>query len=258
MYWARDYILFHHKRHPRELAEKELEAYLNHLAAQRNVSASTQSQALNALVFLYRHVLELKLGWMDKLERAKRKHTLPVVMTAEEVKRVLEHMHGTPRLMAALIYGTGLRVMECMSLRVLDIDFDARQIIVRSGKGGKDRMTLLPQNVCIALRQHLLAQVVQHNEACLRGGGYAPLPHALARKYPNADCLWKWQYVFTSAVERRDTKSGRLMRWHMSPATLQRRRGHSHDSDTDGAQQLGDDDDLHACAANAESDSQSV
>jgi site-specific recombinase XerD len=125
VYWVRDYVLFHRKRHPRELGAKDLEAYLNHLAAKRRVSASTQSQALNALVFLYRKVLELDLGWMEKLERAKRSRPLPVVLTVEEVRQVLVRLSGTPRLMASLIYGTGLRVMECVSLRVQDIDFGA-------------------------------------------------------------------------------------------------------------------------------------
>jgi integron integrase len=222
VYWVRDYVLFHRKRHPRELGAKDLEAYLNHLAAKRRVSASTQSQALNALVFLYRKVLELDLGWMEKLERAKRSRPLPVVLTVEEVRQVLVRLSGTPRLMASLIYGTGLRVMECVSLRVQDIDFGAGRIVVRSGKGGKDRVTLLPKNLVEPLRRYLLDQAIHHQNACLRGGGYAPLPHALARKYPNAARVWKWQYVFPSTVEQRDPVTGRLLRWHMSPATLQR------------------------------------
>jgi integron integrase len=222
VYWVRDFVLFHGKRHPRELGAQELEAYLNHLAADRRVSASTQSQALNALVFLYRQVLALELGWMEKLERAKRSRPLPVVLTVDEVRRVLAAVHGLPGLMAALIYGTGLRVMECVSLRVLDIDFGAKRLVVRSGKGAKDRITLLPQNLLAPLQRHLLTRATQHQNAKRRGGGFTPLPHALARKYPNAAGEWKWQYVFASSVEQRDPATGRLVRWHMSPATLQR------------------------------------
>lgn len=221
-YWVRNYVLFHGKRHPRELGAKDLEAYLNHLAAERRVSASTQSQALNALVFLYRQVLELDLGWMEKLERAKRSRPLPVVLTVEEVRRVLPCMQGLPKLMASLIYGTGLRVMECVSLRVLDVDFGAKRIVVRSGKGAKDRVTLLPQNLVGPLQHHLLTRATEHQQARLRGRGFAPLPHALARKYPNAAQAFKWQYVFPSTVEQRDPLTHRPTRWHMSPSTLQR------------------------------------
>lgn len=215
-------MLFHGKRHPRELGAKDLEAYLNHLAAERRVSAGTQSQALNALVFLYRQVLELDLGWMEKLERAKRSRPLPVVLTVEEVRRVLACMQGLPKLMASLIYGTGLRVMECVSLRVLDVDFGAKRIVVRSGKGAKDRVTLLPQNLVGPLQHHLLTRAAEHQQARLRGRGFAPLPHALARKYPNAAQAFKWQYVFPSTVEQRDPLTHRPTRWHMSPSTLQR------------------------------------
>lgn len=222
VYWVRDYVLFHGKRHPRELGAKDLEAYLNHLAAQRRVSASTQSQALNALVFLYRQVLQLDLGWMEKLERAKRNRPLPVVLTVEEVRRVLGSMQELPKLMASLIYGTGLRIMECVSLRVLDLDFGAGRIVVRSGKGAKDRITLLPQNLVEPLQGHLLTRARDHQEARLRGRGFAHLPHALARKYPNAAQSFKWQYVFPSTVEQRDPATGRRVRWHMSPSTLQR------------------------------------
>ncbi len=222
VYWVRAYVLFHGKRHPRELGEKDLERYLNHLAAERHVSASTQTQALNALVFLYRQVLQLELGWMEKLERAKRKRFLPVVLMPDEVRRVLGYLEGIPKLMAELIYGTGLRVQECVSLRVLDLDFEAHRITVRSGKGGKDRVTLFPRNLESRLRDHLLVLVQRHTADCLRGQGFAPLPHALARKYPNAAQAWKWQYVFPSASRRQDAQQDRWVRWHVSPATLQK------------------------------------
>jgi integron integrase len=222
VYWSRDFILFHGKRHPRELGARDLEAYLNHLAAIRHVAASTQSQALNALVFLYREVLTLDFGWMEKLERVKRSRPLPVVLTVDEVRRVLDAMQGLPKLMAALISGTGLRVMECMSLRVLDVDFGMKRIVVRSGKGAKDRITLLPQNLVDPLQHHLLSRARAHQQARMQGRGFAPLPHALARKYPNAAQSFKWQYIFPSAVEQRDPATQRPVRWHMSPSTLQR------------------------------------
>jgi site-specific recombinase XerD len=145
VYWVRDYELFHGKCHPRELGAKDLEAYLNHLAAQRRVSASTQSQALNVLVFLYRRVLQFDLGWMEKLERAKHHRPLPVVLTVEEVRRVLGSMQELPKLMASLIYGTGLRIMECVSLRVLDLNFGAGRIVVRSGKGPRTGSRFCPR-----------------------------------------------------------------------------------------------------------------
>lgn len=222
MYWCRQYILFHGKRHPRDMGREELEAYLNYLAAERHVSASTQSQALNSLIFMYRHVLKMEPGWMENLERAKRKVSLPVVLTVQEVRQVLACRRGTPKLMAELIYGTGLRVMECMQLRIKDVDFPGQTITVRTGKGGKDRTTVLPQRLRALLEQHLVRVVALHKQSCRHGGGYAPLPDALARKYPNAAAAVGWQYVFPSAVERREAGTGRLIRWHGSPATLQR------------------------------------
>lgn len=222
VHWVRRYVLFHNKQHPKELGSQDLEKFLNYLAAVRRVSASTQSQALSALVFLYKHVLQMELGWMEKLERAKQKRFLPVVLVPEEVRRVLSHLSGVPKLMAELIYGTGLRIQEDVSLRVLDIDFDAHKILVRSGKGGKDRVTLLPRNLETPLKHHLMALATRHTEECLRGQGFVPLPNALARKYPNAAQSWKWQYVFASSALRRDETTGRLVRWHISPATLQK------------------------------------
>ena len=222
VYWTRQYILFHGKRHPKDLDKNELEQFLNYLAAHRNVSASTQSQALSALIFLYRHVLEIEPGWMENLERVKKKQFLPVVLNHDEVRAVLKYMHGTPKLMAKLIYGSGLRIMECVQLRVKDLDFISKSITVRSGKGGKDRTTLFPNELHRTFQQYLLTKAQQHQHARSRGGGFTPLPNALARKYPSAANAWKWQFVFPSSVERLDKKTGRLVRWHMSPATLQR------------------------------------
>lgn len=188
----------------------------------RRVAASTQSQALNALVFLYDHVLERSLGQMTGLKRVQRRARLPVVLTREEVKTILGHMDGTCRLMAELLYGAGLRVHECVTLRVKDIDLGARIITVRNSKGGKDRTTVLPEQLCPALQQHLLRVSTLHKEDLLRGSGFVPLPNALARKYPSASRSLTWQYVFPSAVQRPCAETGRLVRWHASDSTIQR------------------------------------
>lgn len=215
-------MLFHGKRHPRELGAPAVTAFLNHLASVEKVSASTQAQALNALVFLYRQVLGEDPGWLDGLERVKRKQFLPVVLTTQEVKQVLGFLKDVPKVMAELIYGTGMRVMECMQLRVKDIDFRARTITVRSGKGGKDRVVPLPQRLDASLQQQVLRVVARHKQACLEGRGFAPMPYALARKYPSASRSIGWQYVFPSTVEQKDPTTGRFLRWHASPSTLQR------------------------------------
>jgi integron integrase len=221
-FWVKRYVLFHGKRHPRELGAAAMTAFLNHLASVEMVSASTQAQALNALVFLYRQVLGEDPGWLEGLERVKRKHFLPVVLTVEEVKQVLDFLRDVPKLMAELIYGTGMRVMECMQLRVKDIDFRARTITVRSGKGGKDRVVPLPRRLDAALQRQVLRVAIRHKQALSQGRGYAPMPYALARKYPNAARSIGWQFVFPSTIEQRDPVTGYLVRWHASPSTLQR------------------------------------
>lgn len=221
-YWIRQYIFFHGKRHPRELGAAEVEAFLNHLAVSRKVAASTQTQALNAIVFLYESVIAQPLGGMTGLKRVQARHRVPVVLTAEEVKRVLDLMQGTPRLMAEVMYGAGLRVNECVTLRVKDIDFGARVITVRAGKGGKDRTTVLPEQLHGPLQQHLLRVAGLHKEDLSRGGGLAPLPHAIARKYPSASASFAWQFAFPSAVLRAWGDSGRLARWHTSDSSVQR------------------------------------
>lgn len=171
---------------------------------------------------MYKHVLELDLGWLDNLERAKRKQYLPTVLSTREVREVLGQMTGTTRLMAALIYGTGLRVNECVQLRVKDIDFDLRTITVRSGKGGKDRVTLLPVRLVEPLRTHLLQIYEQHKNDCLQGAGFVPLPGALYKKYPKAAQSTGWQYVFPSTALRRWSQTGQTVRWHSSASTPQR------------------------------------
>ncbi|WP_018509358.1 integron integrase [Thiobacillus thioparus] len=221
-YWIRQYIYFHDKCHPGALGAQDVEAFLNHLATVRQVSASTQTQALNALVFLYEAVLEKPLGRMVGLKRVQRLHRVPVVLTRDEVRAVLSHMSGTPRLMAELIYGAGLRVQECVTLRVKDIDLAAGSLSVRSGKGGKDRTTVLPSRLREPLQQHLLRVAALHKTDLSHGAGLAPMPGALARKYPSASSSLAWQFVFPSSVQRPWGDQGRLARWHTSDTTVQR------------------------------------
>lgn len=221
-YWIRHYILFHGKEHPGALGAREVEAYLNFLATARRVSASTQTQALNALVFLYDAVLEKPLGDLTELTRVQRRQRVPVVLSREEVKATLSYLKGSLRLMADLMYGAGLRVNECVTLRVKDIDLSSGVINVRDGKGAKDRTTLLPEALRSCLQQHLLDIAVQHRHDLNRGAGLAPMPNALARKYPSASNSLAWQFVFPSTVLRPWGDSGKLARWHTSDSTIQR------------------------------------
>jgi len=216
--WIRRYILFHGKRHPSEMGAPELTRYLSALAVEGNVAASTQNQALSALLFLYREVLEQEVPWLDDVVRARRPARLPVVLTRDEVRAVLRQLRGTPRLMAILLYGSGLRLLECARLRVQDIDFGRHQIIVRAGKGDKDRITTLPTIISAELARHLEAVKNQHDLDLRHGAGWVELPWALARKYPNAGREWAWQWVFPAT------------RFYLDRATGQRRRHHLHES----------------------------
>ncbi|MBA3963305.1 MAG: integron integrase [Chthoniobacterales bacterium] len=197
--WIERFIRFHGKRHPREMSEAEVGEFLTHLARDGDVSASTQNQALSALLFLYKEVLKQEIGWLGKVERAKKPARLPVVLTRPEVKRIFQHLESMPRLMAGLLYGSGLRLMECVRLRVKDIDFGYAQITVRDGKGGKDRVTMLPVNLAGPLELHLARVHAQHEDDLREGLGSVYLPDALARKFPNAEREWGWQYVFPSS-----------------------------------------------------------
>lgn len=199
-FWIRQFIFFHDKRHPRELREVEVTQFLNHLAVKRKVAASTQTQALNAIVFLYRDVLSAPLSEMNGLNRVQQRQRIPVVLTPGEVSQVLSYMAGTMALMARLMFGSGLRVEECCTLRMKDIDFGAAVLSVRDGKGGKDRTTVLPVRLRDDLRAHLLRVAQLHAEDRNRGAGLAPLPGALERKYPKASESLAWQFVFPSAV----------------------------------------------------------
>jgi integron integrase len=199
-HWVKRYIFFHHVRHPAEMAEPEVNAFLTSLATMGKVSASTQNQALCALLFLYRYVLDHPLGQLGEVVRARAPKRLPVVMTREEVKAVLRHLHGDKGLMAALMYGAGLRLMECLNLRVQDLDFSGQQILVRNGKGAKDRRTMLPASLQESLRGHLRTVKAIHEQDLADGWGRVQMPDALDRKYPNAPADWRWQRMICEPI----------------------------------------------------------
>jgi integron integrase len=219
--WVRRYILFHDRRHPSELGADDIQRFLDRLVAD-GVSVSTHQQALCALVFLYRHVLETGAPWIDQLTRPTRPERLPVVLTRDEAHRILAHLQGTPKLMASLLYGSGLRVLECARLRIKDIDFGALHIVVRDGKGRHDRRTLLPRQLIRPLEEHIARVRAQHLADLELGYGGVALPEALARKYPNAAKSWPWQWVFPATRPYRDPTTGDLRRHHLHETVLQR------------------------------------
>jgi integron integrase len=220
--WIRRFILFHNKRHPGSIGAAEVEAFLSSLATQRNVSASTQNQALAAILFLYRQVLDRDLPWLDGLVRAKKPLRLPLVLTSAETRAVLAQLEGVHWLIGSLLYGTGLRLMECLRLRVHDLDFVYRQIVVRDGKGGKDRVTVLPQTLIPPLQAHLAKVRERHLAATREGYGGVELPDAIARKYPHAALEWGWQYIFPARSPTRDPRSGAYRRHHIYEDSVQR------------------------------------
>jgi integron integrase len=220
--WIRRYVLFHDKRHPAEMGEQEVARFLSSLATAGRVSASTQNQALSALLFLYGEVLGRRLDWLQNVARAKRPIRLPVVLTRQEVESILERLTGVPWLMASLLYGAGLRLMECARLRVKDIDFERNEITVRDGKGRKDRVTLLPQSLRGPLQEHLRRVRALHQKDLARGRGRVALPGALTLKYPNADREWGWQWVFPATRFYYDRLTGLRHRHHLHESVLQR------------------------------------
>jgi len=219
--WIRRFILFHQKRHPRDMGEAEIRTFISHLAVEGEISASTQTVALSALLFLYRDVLKKDLPYVSNIERARKPKRLPVVFTRDETKRILETLEGTHWLIAALLYGSGLRLMECLRIRVKDVDFTYKQLTIRDGKGEKDRITMLPAKLKQPLLRHLQKVEVQHEEDLRAGYGEVFLPYALARKYPNAPRQWGWQYVFPSGVRSIDPRSGKQRRHHIADSTVQ-------------------------------------
>lgn len=220
--WIKRFILFHHKRHPRAMGAAEVTDFLSHLAVVEHVGASTQNQAFSALLFLYREVLGIDFPQLHHVVRAKRPQNVPVVLTRSEVRRVLAHLRSTHHLMANLLYGAGLRLMECVRVRVKDISFEQNQLTIVDGKGGKSRVTMLPQTIKESLRLHLKKVAAQHAFDLYHGKGSVYVPVALSRKYPNAHIEWRWQYVFPSPRPSLDPRSGIVRRHHLSENMLQR------------------------------------
>ena len=220
--WIRRFILFHNKRHPQDMGVVEVEMFLTHLAVEGKVAAATQNQALSAILFLYREVLGINLPWLDGVVRAKQPQRLPVVLTRQEISGVLDRMSGLHGMMARLLYGTGMRLMECVRLRVKDVDFERAEIVVRDGKGAKDRVTMLPTSLILPLQEHLrwCRQLFEDDKA--KGMATVYLPDALDRKYPNAASDWAWQYFFPAASYSVDLRSGVKRRHHVDEKALQR------------------------------------
>lgn len=221
-YWIKFYIHQQGMRHPKDMGASEVESFLSHLATTRQVSASTQSQALAALLFLYKHVLDMELPWLNDITRAKKSTRLPVVLSQSEVAALLRYTTGTTGLIIRLLYGTGMRLMEALRLRVKDIDFDTHIILVRAGKGDKDRTVPLPACLIQPLRDHLAARLKMHHTDQALGKVDVELPYALARKYPNAPKEWAWQYIFAAADYSTDPRTGANRRHHIHEKNIQR------------------------------------
>ena len=220
--WIKRFVLFSDKRHPLELNEEHIRRFLSYLATDRSVAASTQNQALNAIVFLYKRVLRCEPGDFGPVLRAKQGIHLPVVLTHSEVELVLSELSGIPMIAASLLYGAGLRLSECVRLRIKDLDFGYNMILVRNGKGNKDRVAMLPEGLQASLRRQLQRVKLLHEEDLAKGFGEVKLPFALDRKYPDAGYEYRWQYVFPSAVRSRNKITGRICRHHISPQTIQK------------------------------------
>jgi integron integrase len=220
--WMKQYIVFHDKRHPADMGEPQVTSFLSHLAVDRKVSASTQNQAMAAILFLYKEVLKQPLDWLDNIQRAKKPARLPLVFTREEVRSILVHLEGSKLIVGTLLYGAGLRLLECLRLRVKDIDFGYKQILVRDGKGAKDRVTMLPSSIENPLQRHLTRVKALHELDLREGFGEVYLPDALARKYPNAAREWGWQYVFPASKRSVDPRSQAVRRHHIPESVIQK------------------------------------
>jgi integron integrase len=220
--WIKRYIYYHGKRHPKDMGAREIEAFLTHLAVDGKVSASTQNLAKSSILFLYREVLEIQLPWLENVTQAKAPKRLPVVLTVGEVQSVLSRLKGTHALIASLLYGGGMRLMEAVRLRVKDVDFARHEILVREGKGFKDRVTMLPESVTAALKAHMAKVKTLHEEDLALGYGEVYLPFALDKKYPNAGREWGWQYIFPSKNRSVDPRSGKTRRHHVDEKGVQR------------------------------------
>jgi integron integrase len=220
--WIKRYIYFHNKTHPEKLDKSDIQKFLNHLTINNNVSSSTQNQALQGILFLYKNILKQDVGWIEEIKRSSRVKHLPVVFSKSEISRIFEHLSGTPKIIVSLLYGSGLRLSEALRLRIKDIDFDYKQIIVRDGKGEKDRHTVLPVSIINDLKKHLNKVFNLHKEDLKKGKGDTILPYALKKKYPNAGKDFYWQYAFPAEKYIRDENSGLSYRYHIHPSTIQR------------------------------------
>ena len=220
--WARRYILFHGKRHPCDMGQREMEAFLSYLAVERRVSASTQNQARSALLFLYREVLLVQLPWLDGVVMAHATRRLPIVLTPQETRNLLLELSGTMHLVAALLYGTGMRLLEGLRLRIKDVELQRREIVIREGKGNKDRVTVLPENLLLPIQQQIAHAQALHQADLQAGFGAVHLPHALAVKYPNAEKAWGWQWVFPSVQRSVDPRTGIERRHHLNESSVQK------------------------------------
>ena len=221
-HWIKRFILFHGKRHPADMGAAEVEAFLSHLATAGRVSASTQNQAMHAVLYLYKHVLGTDLPWLDGIVRARESKRLPVVLTQRETAALLRHVHGTSGTVIKLLYGTGMRLLEGLRLRVKDLDLERREIVIRAGKGDKDRITMLPASLVDELRDQLSARRVMHDKDLATGHADVELPDAIDRKYPNAGQQWAWQYVFAAKDYSVDPRTGVYRRHHLGEWTIQR------------------------------------
>jgi len=220
--WIKRYIFFHKKKHPKEMGKIEVESFLSYLATEKNVAASTQNQALSAILFLYKHVLKQEIEWIENVVRAKRPKYLPTILSPEEVRMVISTLSGKNQLVAKVLYGCGMRLMEALRLRVQDINFDYRQIIMRSGKGNKDRVTILPDDLVEPLQKQIYETQQLHNLDLTEGFGSVYMPYALNRKYPKADKSFGWQYIFASKNRSADPESGTIRRHHLHEKNLNR------------------------------------
>lgn len=220
--WIKRFVLFHNKRHPDEMGADEIKAFINNLADEHQVSSSTQNQALQGILFLYKNILNKDVGWIENIKRSSRVKHLPVVLSKKEVSKVFSNLEGTIKIIVSLLYGSGLRLAEALKLRIKDIDFDYKQILVRDGKGEKDRHTILPDSVIPDLKKHLNRVYLNHKEDLKRGKGETILPYALKKKYPNAGKEFGWQYAFPADKFIRDKESSLTFRWHIHESTIQR------------------------------------
>jgi integron integrase len=220
--WIKRFILFHNKRHPKDMGAEEIKAFVDNLVTNHHVSSATQNQALQGILFLYKNILNKDVGWIENIKRSSRVKHLPVVLSKKEVEKVFNNLDGTNKIIVSLLYGGGLRLSEALRLRIKDIDFDYKQILVRDGKGEKDRHTILPDSLISELKQHLNRVYLKHKEDLKNGKGETILPYVLKKKYPNAGKEFGWQYAFPADKFIKDKEIGLIFRWHIHESTLQR------------------------------------